>query len=159
MQASDLRGPAPSGAPALKPEHVKFIAVHCSATPFDRDIGASDIDRMHRNQGWLKIGYHFVIRRDGTVETGRALNERGAHVLNFNDCSVGVCLIGGVDQKMQPSCNYTGEQLNSLQTLLKSLQEQFPDAFVQGHRDFPRVAKACPSFNVRHWMLTGKVLP
>lgn len=156
---ADLRGPAPSGAPPLKPEDVKFIAIHCSATPFDRDVTAHDIDRMHRDQGWLKIGYHFVIRRNGHVEPGRRVTERGAHVSGFNHCSIGICLAGGVDKKMVPSSNYTEGQMDSLRDLLVQLQEEFPDAVVQGHRDFPRVAKACPSFHVGHWVLTGKVIP
>jgi N-acetylmuramoyl-L-alanine amidase len=138
---------------ALLPEDVKFIAVHCSASPPSGNASAADIDRWHRLRGFIKIGYHFVIRRDGTVETGRPLNERGAHVEDWNHCSVGVCLVGGVDESkaQKPENNFTQAQFDSLATLLRGLRVQFPNAVIQGHRDFPNVAKACPSFDVRTW--------
>jgi len=138
---------------------VKYIAVHCSATPGDRDIGAKELDRMHRERGFRCIGYHFVIRRDGTAETGRPITEPGAHVEDWNHCSLGVCLIGGVDAKLRAEPNFTEDQLQALRELLVELLTKFPDATVQGHRDFPNVAKACPSFDVRHWLATKTVRP
>lgn len=147
--AALLRGVKP-----LRPENVKFIAIHCSATPPSMDIGAWDIDRMHRLRGFLTLGYHFVIRRDGTVEPGRPLDKMGAHVESHNHCSVGVCLIGGVDEetKRRAEDNFTEDQLASLYGLVKKLRLQFPQATVQGHRDFPNVAKDCPSFSVGQWL-------
>ena len=57
---------------------------------------AAEIDRWHRERGWLKIGYHFVIKRDGTIEEGRHVDEVGAHAKGHNSTSVSVCMIGGV---------------------------------------------------------------
>ena len=57
----------------MNKDDVKYIVVHCSYTPEQMDIGA-DIDRWHREKGWMMIGYHKVIRRDGTIEDGRPLN-------------------------------------------------------------------------------------
>lgn len=161
MSQMQFRGAAPSGSKALTPADVKFIAVHCSATGPDQDVGVAEIDRWHRLRGFLKVGYHFVIRRDGTVETGRALHERGAHAEGFNHNSVAVCMVGGVDgtKAMKPQANFTPAQFAALANTLSSLQSQFPTATVQGHRDFPQVAKACPSFDVRHWLKTGIVKP
>ena len=48
-------------------EETKYIVVHCSQTRPSQDIGAKDIDRWHRERGWLKIGYGKVIKRDGTI--------------------------------------------------------------------------------------------
>lgn len=150
-----MAGPAP-----LAPQDVKFLVVHCSATPASRDLTAADIDRMHRlERGFLRIGYHFVIRRDGTVEPGRPLNMRGAHVENHNHESIGICLVGGVDDKLKPQANFTPAQLDSLDRLLAWMEAEFPTAVIQGHRDFPGVAKACPSFDVKHWLSTGQVKP
>jgi N-acetylmuramoyl-L-alanine amidase len=139
---------------ALNPEDVKFIAVHCSATAPTVDVGAAEIDRWHRMRGFLKIGYHFVIRRDGVAEEGRKLTERGAHVEDFNHCSIGVCLVGGVDasKRQLPQNNFTPEQFDTLAALLQDLKARFPSAVIQGHRDFPNVAKACPSFDVKRWL-------
>lgn len=136
----------------LKPESVEFIAVHCSATQPKANIDAKAIDRMHRLQGWAKIGYHFVIKRDGTVETGRALDEVGAHVLNYNSKSIGICLAGGVNEQLKAENNFTDDQFHALAVLLQEMHIKFPQAVIQGHRDFPNVAKDCPCFDVRHWM-------
>mgnify|MGYP000758569587 FL=1 len=47
------------------------IIIHCSATRAGQDFTATDIDRWHRQRGFRSIGYHFVIRLDGTIEPGR----------------------------------------------------------------------------------------
>lgn len=137
-----------------KRKETKYIAVHCAATPAGMDIGVKEIDRWHRTKGFLKIGYHFVIRRTGQIELGRDEDEIGAHVQGYNAVSIGVCLVGGVDADdvSKAENNFTKEQFSTLRTLLERLQIQYPDAEVLGHRDFPDVAKACPSFDVRAWL-------
>jgi hypothetical protein len=133
---------------------VKYIAVHCAATKASQDIGATEIDRWHRAKGWIMIGYHFVIKRDGTVEKGRALDMPGAHVNGFNSVSLGICLVGGLDAAGKSENNFTKAQLAALTKLLATLARQFPAASVQGHRDFPGVKKDCPCFDVRSWLKT-----
>lgn len=131
-----------------------YIVVHCSATGSNQDIGAAEIDKWHRAKGWQCIGYHYVIRRDGTVEEGRARDVIGAHVEGWNEVSVGVCMVGGVDANdiTKAVNNFTPEQFESLKTLLLELKQAYPNAKIQGHRDFPKVAKACPSFDVAEWL-------
>lgn len=133
--------------------HIDHLIVHCSATPAGRDIGAREINRWHRQRGWRGIGYHYVIRLDGTVELGRSIREAGAHVEGWNRHSIGVCLIGGVsaDNPLEAKNTYTEAQMTSLHKLLADLQAQFPEAVICGHRDMPEVRKACPSFDVRAW--------
>jgi N-acetylmuramoyl-L-alanine amidase len=113
------------------------------------NIGKKEIDTWHRQKGWLKIGYHYVIKRDGEVETGRELNEVGAHVQGLNEQSLGICMVGGVDADNEPENNFTEEQFESLKTLLYQLLITFPDAEIKGHRNF--APKACPSFDVEEW--------
>ena len=133
-----------------------FIAVHCAATRPSMDIGAVEIDRMHRQLGFKCIGYHKVIRRDGSVEDGRPLDQIGAHVENWNSVSVGICMVGGVSEHdiNKPEANFTEAQYVALEKLLTELRVMYPHAHIQGHRDFPRVAKACPSFSVSDWLKT-----
>lgn len=133
---------------------INFVTVHCSATPGSRDIGAKEIDRMHRQRGFLRIGYHYVIRRDGTVETGRPEDMVGAHVEGHNTHNLGVCLVGGTDEKLKPENNYTDAQFDALRKLLFTLLKKYPNAKVLGHRDWPGVAKACPCFDVKQWLNT-----
>ena len=131
----------------------RYLVVHCSATRPSMDIGAREIRQWHKAKGWSDIGYHYVIRRDGRVEKGRPENTIGAHVSGHNANSIGVCLVGGVSDKdyTKAENNFTKEQFESLKSLLKTLSEKYPKATILGHRDFPKVAKACPSFDVRPW--------
>jgi N-acetylmuramoyl-L-alanine amidase len=131
----------------------KYLVAHCSATRPSLDVGVKEIRQWHKNQGWEDIGYHFVIRRDGRVEKGRPVDMIGAHVAAYNATSVGVCMVGGVSQKdyTKAENNFTAAQFASLKTVLKMLSEKYPGAKVLGHRDFPKVAKACPSFDAIAW--------
>lgn len=133
-------------------DSTEYCAVHCSATPPDVDIGADTINQWHKDRGWSEIGYNFVIRRNGLVEVGRPMDAQGAHVLGYNDVAIGVCLVGGVDSKGKADNNFTTQQFESLLLTLKFIRCYAPDAFIQGHRDFPGVKKDCPSFSVREWL-------
>ena len=136
-----------------------FIVIHCSATtPSMTHVDAKEIDRWHRQRGWRKIGYHFVIRRDGIVEEGRELGEVGAHAKGFNSKSVGICLVGGIDEEGNPENNYTDEQWKALEELVNQMLLPYPDAEVLGHCDLPDVKKACPCFNVREWWTATKAI-
>lgn len=115
------------------------------------DIGVDEIRKWHKEKGWSDVGYHHVIRRSGLVEVGRPIEFQGAHVNGYNHESIGVCLIGGVSKNGQADANFTIEQYASLESALHALLSQFPGAAVRGHRDFPNVNKACPSFDVRAW--------
>lgn len=129
------------------------IFVHAADTPPTMDIGWREIHQWHtRDNGWSAIGYHVVIRRDGTIEAGRPLDAVGAHVASRNSDSVGVCMIGGKGKfsGMNPEAHYTKEQLASLLVVLKELQERYPKAEVMGHRDADK-GKQCPSFDVYNW--------
>ena len=135
-----------------KRSSTQYVAVHCSATQPSQDIGLNEIRQWHRQRGWVDVGYHFIIRRSGLVETGRPIDAVGAHVEGFNSNSVGVCLVGGIDSKGRAEDNFTPAQYAALAELLRDLRKQYPGAVVQGHRDFPRVKKDCPCFDVRKWI-------
>lgn len=117
-------------------DKVKYIVVHCSATKEGMDYRARDIDRWHRERGFNSIGYHYVIDLDGCIEQGRGINQMGAHVKGHNNESIGVCYIGGLDASGEPKDTRTAAQKQSLNDLLTVLKRMFPDAVIQGHRDF-----------------------
>ena len=127
-----------------------MLVVHCSATPPTMDIGKREIDTWHRQRGWLKIGYHYVIKRDGTLEEGRDRDVIGAHAKGHNSKSLGICLVGGVNDENEPENNFTEEQYSCLTGLLSSLIVIYPDAQIVGHNTLDQ-GKACPSFNVEEW--------
>lgn len=126
------------------------LVVHCSATTPDMDIGAQEIDHWHKRRGWLGIGYHAIIRRDGSIEFGRHFNESGAHAKDYNKSSVGVCLIGGVNSDNDPEDNFTPDQMESLKVILDVLIRAYPNAEIIGHNEISN--KACPSFDVKEWL-------
>lgn len=116
------------------------------------DVDAAMVRGWHVNERkWSDIGYHYFIKRDGTIEKGRSLTRSGAHVKGWNKTSVGVCYAGGVDENGKPQDNRTAEQTRSLMMIAKTLEKRFEGAKVLGHRDFEGVAKACPSFDVKGW--------
>lgn len=132
--------------------NISEIVIHCSATPPSMDIGAREIRSWHLAKGWRDIGYHFVVRRDGKIELGRPLEQTGAHVRGFNANSIGICYVGGVNESGHATDTRTEAQNVSLELLVRTCMRVVPGARVQGHRDFPNVSKACPSFNVKAWV-------
>ena len=129
---------------------INLIVVHCAATPPSMDIGANEIRDWHTEKGWSDIGYHNVIRRNGALEHGRDLAIPGAHAKGFNKHSLGICLIGGVNEDNEPEDNFTDAQMVTLRGYLDTMSEVF-DIEIKGHRDLPNVNKACPSFYVGKW--------
>ncbi|MCR5314405.1 MAG: N-acetylmuramoyl-L-alanine amidase [Bacteroidaceae bacterium] len=125
---------------------INEIIVHCSATPEGKDFTVEDITRWHKDRGFQTIGYHYVIYRDGSIHKGRPLEKKGAHCLNHNAHSIGICYIGGCDKDGKtPKDTRTPEQKRALVALLKELKEKFPMATIHGHREFAN--KRCPCFD------------
>jgi N-acetylmuramoyl-L-alanine amidase len=131
------------------------IIIHCAATKPSMDIGVKEITEWHLAKGWKTIGYHYVIRRNGTIETGRNKDRIGAHTEGQNANSLGVCMAGGINDKGQPADNFTKSQWGSLERLMRILKADFPWATIHGHNEF--AAKACPSFDVQKWAKDAKV--
>lgn len=132
-----------------------YVIIHCAATRPSMDIGFREIDKWHRARGFLSCGYHFVIRRDGTIETGRRIMEPGAHARGYNHKSIGICMVGGVseDDVNVPEDNFTDEQWTSLETLYRQIRSmpEFDDGMSWiGHNEVSQ--KACPSFDVQQWV-------
>jgi len=125
---------------------IKKIIVHCAATPPSMDIGVDTIRKWHvEDRKWSDIGYHYVVRLDGSIEIGRPISRQGAHTKGYNKESVGICYVGGVNEKGDAEDTRTDEQKKSLKILLEFLKLTFPDSVIHGHRDFAN--KACPSFD------------
>ena len=127
-------------------ESVRYLILHCSATRCDKDYTAEQLLRDHKTRGFRTVGYHFYIRRDGTITQHRKLLEVGAHCRPWNRCSIGICYEGGLDGKGLPRDTRTPAQKAALTQLLQELGRHFPAALTVGHRDL-NPQKACPSFD------------
>jgi N-acetyl-anhydromuramyl-L-alanine amidase AmpD len=137
------------------------IVIHCTATRAWQDYSADDIRRMHKAQGWADIGYHYVVRLDGTIEPGRDVDKIGAHVSGHNANSIGVVYVGGLDNQGKAKDTRTENQKNALLNLLLDLRRPYPNARISGHRDFSpdlngngtiepyEWVKQCPCFDAK----------
>ena len=108
-----------------KREITDTIVIHCTQTPADMNIGADKITEWHKDRGFDTIGYHFVIRRDGTIETGRDINMVGAHAVAVNGTSIGVALAGGGTADKGWENNFTPIQFETLKSILLKLKDKY----------------------------------
>jgi N-acetylmuramoyl-L-alanine amidase len=129
---------------------INKLIVHCTATPEFKNFDIEDVRDWHvKGNGWSDIGYHYLIKLDGTVQEGRPINKIGAHVGGHNRDSIGIAYVGGMDKDMNEWIDTrTEQQKDSLFNLLMDLKYSFPDSVVYGHNDFTD-KKVCPCFNAK----------
>ena len=129
-----------------------MIVIHCSATPADMDIGVEKIKHWHVvENGWDDIGYHYVIKRDGTLEVGREEHRTGSHARAVNSTSIGICMIGGSNKEGDWENNFLPEQFDTLEQLISTLQDKYDIKKIIGHYEVDDKKKG-PSFNVKEWL-------
>ena len=127
---------------------INEIIVHCSATYPDQKCTVDDIRKWHKERGFYDIGYHFVIYKDGTIINGRKLTLVGAHCSGHNARTIGICYVGGLDDKGYPTDTRTPEQKEALKSLINSLCNLYPITRITGHNQYSN--KSCPCFNAEN---------
>ena len=134
-----------AGKYMMSADSVRFLVLHCSATRLNQDYSVEQLRRDHKARGFYDIGYHFYIRKDGTMTQHRKLLEVGAHARPYNRCSIGICYEGGLDEQGKPCDTRTPKQIERIIELLYKLHKLFPKAKIVGHRDLPGTTpKECP---------------
>lgn len=147
-------------------KELKYLVIHCTATPEGREVTGADIRRMHLSpvskggRGWKQVGYTDLIRLDGTVERLVGNNEdawvdpweitNGAK--GYNAVSRHVVYAGGCDKKMNPKDTRTAGQRAALERYVRDFHAKHPKVRIIGHNEV--AAKACPSFDVQKWLRT-----
>jgi len=127
---------------------ITLIVIHCSAVRPGQRSSAKKINDWHHDRGFQNgIGYHYVVRRDGSIEPGRPLEMIGAHVVGHNRHSIGICYEGGLNSFGEDADTRTPEQKVTLRKLLEELHRKFPKALIVGHRDL-NPGKKCPCYDV-----------
>lgn len=160
------------------PNRIKYLVIHCTATPEGREVTAADIRRMHLSpksaggRGWKQVGYTDIIHLDGSVERLVQNNEdawvdpweitNGAS--GYNSVSRHIVYAGGCDKAMKPKDTRTDKQKAALAKYIRDFHAKHPDVKIIGHRDLSpdrngngilepnEWMKACPSFDVRKWL-------
>lgn len=140
---------------------IHHIILHCSATREDRSLLTSDLEVIHRRRGFRGIGYHYYVRKDGSVFNTRPIELIGAHAKGHNAHSIGICYEGGLDKQGRAKDTRTPEQRSALRLLVHQLLKRFDgNVRVCGHRDLsPDIngdgviepeewVKECPCFEV-----------
>jgi N-acetylmuramoyl-L-alanine amidase len=130
---------------------IKYLVVHCTATP--PDVTIESIKRYWiENLGWRDPGYHYIIKRSGEIVNLHPEHLQSNGVKGYNKNAIHISYIGGVDAKNNAIDNRTPTQIHAMFNKLVSLSEKYPAAVILGHCDFPGVTKQCPSFDVKTWL-------
>lgn len=135
---------------------INNIVLHCTATPQNTTVAS--IKNYWKSKGWKHPGYHFIIDVDGKISHLNPLSIPANGVRGHNQDSIHIAYTGGVDSDLNPLDNRTELQRAVMEGLVKALHAVFPEAKIKGHRQFPNVRKACPSFDVPEWLNEIKVV-
>ncbi|MBO9380546.1 N-acetylmuramoyl-L-alanine amidase [Sphingomonas histidinilytica] len=135
----------------MDPAKIRYLTLHCAATPRGRDVKAVTISQWDI-QKFGQVSYHHVIELDGKRVRTLRDDQRGAHVGGANTGNIGICYVGGVESDNEPADTRTDAQKEALLMLIRTYRGRYPGIIVRGHRDWPGVAKACPSFDVGAWL-------
>jgi N-acetylmuramoyl-L-alanine amidase len=130
---------------------VRFLTIHCAATPESRDVPAAEIAKWDIAK-FGQESYHQIVTLDGVAHRRLADTVKGAHVGGANTGNIGICYVGGVDKAMRPKDTRTESQKATLARLVNEYRARYPGLVVRGHNEWPGVAKACPSFDVSEWL-------
>ena len=118
-----------NGTAASREKTTAIVLHHADAV----SCSIEDVHQWHLGNGWIGCGYHFLIRKDGSVWRGRPIDWVGAHTKGANDFSVGVCFEGSYESKdaVMPEA-----QLQAGRELVCYLLLQYPGAAVKRHKDY-----------------------
>lgn len=123
-----------TGSLSKRPKTNYIVLHHAAAVT----CTAAQIDSWHKGNGWSGIGYHFFIRRDGSIYRGRPEWATGAHASGKNSESIGVCVEGNYEIETTMSKS----QREAVKEVLKYLKSKYPNATIKGHREVG--ATGCP---------------
>ena len=146
---------------------LKYLVIHCTATPEGREVSGAEIRAWHTNpvskggRGWKQVGYTDLFHLNGGVERLVDNNEDANvdpwqitnGVAGYNSVSRHIVYAGGVAKDGKtPKDTRTACQKRALEKYVKDFHRRFPDVRIVGHNEL--AAKACPSFDVQKWLVS-----
>ena len=140
------------------------VVVHWTETPTNKNIGSEEINEYHLASDLEGIGYHYVIRRDGSLQRGRPINMEGQHspLNNHNNRSIGVVFVGGINvpsgtpnpENFVSVQSLTRSQFNTFDHICRAFYSTFAGGQVVGHNDVDQTEDD-PGFDVREYVLAN----
>lgn len=148
-------------------KELNYLVIHCTATPKGREVTSDEIRKWHTGpvseggRGWKQVGYTDMVHLDGRIE--RLVQNNGDDVVDpweitngakgYNFVSRHIVYVGGTaEDGRTPEDTRTPEQKKALESYVTDFHRRFPKVKIVGHNDI--AAKACPSFDVRRWLLS-----
>lgn len=132
-----------------KTRNIERVFIHCSASDNPKHDNIATIAKWHAERGFHGVGYHYFIRKDGRIETGRSLERHPAAQEGHNRNTVAICL-HGLEKE-----NFTAQQFAALIDLVHQILDAYPQATIHGHCEVSK--KTCPVFDYREVLgLDGK---
>lgn len=129
---------------------IRRIFIHCTAGSQKQTL--KDLLNEFKAKGWKNPGYHYVVFPDGKVEQLLAESKVSNGVQGYNDTSINIAYVGGINERGKATDNRTAEQKEAIRDLLKTLKIKYPNAHIMGHRDIwgknpNKWKKQCPCFD------------
>ena len=152
----------------IVPRTIERIVVHWTETHTNKNIGSEEINGWHLSAGLAGIGYHYVIRRDGSLQRGRPVSVQGQHTPDYDLNSLGIVFVGGINapigtpnsENFLSAQSLTRSQLNTFDHFCRSFYEFFPGIKISGHNELDITGlNVDPGFDVSDYVLTrfGKI--
>lgn len=142
---------------------LKYLVIHCTATPEGMKVLPEDIRHWHlaaapHGRGWKQVGYSDMILLDGTLVNLVPYNQDDEvdrweitnGVAGINGVSRHVVYVGGTYKNLKAKDTRTQAQLETLIQYVNETIDWHPNILIAGHNQFS--AKDCPSFNVPIWL-------
>jgi hypothetical protein len=153
-----------------KMKDLKYLVIHCTATPEGRHVSSDDIRKWHLSpppagRGWKQVGYSDMVHLDGKIENLVPYNDNAYvdpweitnGVAGINSVSRHIVYVGGCDKDGKtPKDTRTLSQKDRMASHVCAFILRHPNILIAGHNQFDK--KACPSFDVPAWLRSIGVL-
>lgn len=127
---------------------IEFLAVHCTATQETATVDAI-LNYWKNTLKWKNPGYHILVKGDGSFTVMGDFELICNGVAGYNSKSIHISYIGGITKSGTPIDNMSDDQFKTVNHFINLIKVKFPTIKIRGHRDFPKVAKACPCFDTK----------